>query len=73
MECGGAPLRGLHPLSCIFEGFALNITVLSYHGGLDIGVVGDAKALPDAWQLIDDVRSELAELTELIAGKGKPD
>jgi diacylglycerol O-acyltransferase / wax synthase len=62
----GAPLLAHYPLSLVFDGFALNITVVSYQDGLDIGIVGDAEALPDAWELMDEIRSDLAELSELI-------
>ncbi|WP_285031437.1 wax ester/triacylglycerol synthase family O-acyltransferase [Mycolicibacterium sp. lyk4-40-TYG-92] len=65
MTSSGAPLRATFPGSLVFDGFALNITVVSYQDGLDIGIVGDAKALPDAWELITDFRRELEELTTL--------
>src|SRR5262249_7063425 len=69
LESLGAPLLAHYPLSCVFDGFALNITVVSYQDGLDIGIVGDGQALPDAWDLIDDFRSEMAELSTVIAGE----
>jgi len=57
----------------VFDGFALNITVVSYHDGLDIGIVGDAQTLPDAWDLINDFRLELAELTALVTTERSSD
>src|SRR5205807_1976770 len=66
MTCAGAPLLSHYPLSVVFDGFAVNITVVSYQDGLDVGIVGDAQALPDAWDLMSDVRAELAELSELV-------
>jgi WS/DGAT/MGAT family acyltransferase len=66
LTCFGAPLLANYPLSLVFDGFALNITVVSYVDGLDIGIVGDAEALPDAWELIADFRAELAELSALV-------
>jgi diacylglycerol O-acyltransferase / wax synthase len=66
LECAGAPLLAHYPLSLIFDGFALNMTVVSYQDGLDVGIVGDAKALPDAWELMADFRAELAELSLLV-------
>jgi len=50
----------------VFDGFTLSITVVSYEDGLDIGIVGDAHTLPDAWDLMNDFRLELAELAELV-------
>jgi diacylglycerol O-acyltransferase len=66
LVCAGAPLLANYPLSLVFDGFALNITVVSYKQGLDVGIVGDAKALPDAWDLMDDIRNELTELSQLV-------
>jgi hypothetical protein len=63
LGCYAAPLVAHYPLSLVFDGFTLNITVVSYEQGLDIGIVGDAETLPDAWDLIDDFRHELVELT----------
>jgi hypothetical protein len=51
----------------IFDGVALNVTVVSYLDKLDVGIVGDAAALSDAWELIEDVRGELAAM-EAAAG-----
>lgn len=66
MTCFDAPLVATYPGSLVFDGFALNITVVSYHDGLDIGIVGDATALPDAWELLADFRRELDELSALV-------
>lgn len=66
MACSGAPLMATYPGSLVFDGFALNITVVSYQDGLDIGIVGDAKALPDGWELLADFRRELDELSALV-------
>ncbi|MUL77796.1 wax ester/triacylglycerol synthase family O-acyltransferase [Mycolicibacterium sp. CBMA 226] len=66
MTCAGAPLLATYPGSLVFDGFALNITVVSYQGGLDIGIVGDAKAVPDGWELLADFRHELDELSALV-------
>ncbi|MDO3399476.1 MULTISPECIES: WS/DGAT domain-containing protein [Mycobacteriaceae] len=61
----GAPLLAHYPLSLIFDGIALNITVVSYRDGMDIGVVGDAEAVPDAADLVEDLRTEFAALLRL--------
>jgi hypothetical protein len=69
----GAPLVAHYPTSLVFHGFTLNITVTSYQDGLDIGIVGDARTLPDAWELIDDIRLELRELAGLVTAEGSSD
>lgn len=61
----GAPLLAHYPLSLIFDGIALNITVVSYRDGMDIGVVGDAEAVPDAMDLVEDLRTEFTALLRL--------
>jgi WS/DGAT/MGAT family acyltransferase len=70
LECGGAPLLAWYPISLILEALPLNMTVVSYHDGLDVGIVGDAKGLPDAWALVDDFRREMAGLSALVVGEG---
>lgn len=67
LGCYGVPLLAHYRMSVVFDGFALNITVVSYESGLDIGIVGDAQTLPDAWDLINDFRLELAELAALVS------
>ena len=73
LTCLGAPLLAHYPMSLVFHGFTLNITVVSYDQGLDIGIVGDAETLPDAWDLMDDFRLELAELVALVTTEGSAD
>ena len=73
LTCHGAPLLAHYPMSLVFHGFTLNITVVSYDQGLDIGIVGDAQTLPDAWDLMDDFRLELAELAALATTERSSD
>jgi diacylglycerol O-acyltransferase len=73
LGCYGAPLLAHYPMSLVFDGFTLNITVVSYQDGLDIGIVGDAQTLPDAWDLMNDFRLELAELTALVTAERSSD
>ena len=73
LGCHGAPLLAHYPMSLVFDSFTLNITVVSYQDGLDIGIVGDAQTLPDAWDLMNDFRLELAELTALVTTERSSD
>lgn len=66
LACLGAPLLAHYPMSLVFDGFTLNITVVSYDQGFNIGIVGDAQTLTDAWDLMNDIRLELAELSALV-------
>lgn len=47
----GAKLLSFHPLSIILHGLALNITVQTYAGHVEFGIVADKKALPHAREL----------------------
>jgi WS/DGAT/MGAT family acyltransferase len=58
----GARLEANYPVSVITDGMGLNITVMSYCGHMDFGIVADRDQMPDVWSLIDWVREELAEL-----------
>ena len=58
----GARLEALYPVSVITDGLGLNITVMSYLGHLDFGIVADREQMPDVWSLIDSLREELALL-----------
>ncbi|MGH3969611.1 MAG: wax ester/triacylglycerol synthase family O-acyltransferase [Mycobacterium sp.] len=73
LTCHGAPLLAHYPMSLVFDGFSLNITVVSYGQGLDIGIVGDAQTLPDAWDLMNDIRVELADLATLVTPERSSD
>ena len=58
----GARLTANYPVSVITDGMGLNITVMSYNGHLDFGIVADREQMRDVWQLIDWLRDSLAEL-----------
>jgi WS/DGAT/MGAT family acyltransferase len=58
----GARLVANYPVSVITDGMGLNITVMSYDGHLDFGIVGDRDQIPDLWCMIDWLREGLDEL-----------
>ena len=63
LYCAGARLEANYPVSVITDGMGLNITVMSYCGHLDFGIVGDREQVPDLWCTIDWLRDALEELT----------
>jgi diacylglycerol O-acyltransferase len=63
----GAPLEGIYPASAIFHGFALNITLVSYGGHLDFGIMACRRSVPQVQRLIDYLDESLLEL-EAMAG-----
>jgi WS/DGAT/MGAT family acyltransferase len=62
----GARLTAHYPLSAIFHGFALNVTIVSYGEQVDWGVVADPGQVGDAWPLADRL---VAAQQELVAAR----
>ena len=58
----GARLDAHYPISVITDGMGLNITVMSYCGRLDFGIVADREQMPDVWSLIGWLGEALEEL-----------
>ncbi|MEA2128972.1 MAG: diacylglycerol O-acyltransferase / wax synthase [Solirubrobacteraceae bacterium] len=58
----GARLVANYPVSVITDGMGLNITVMSYCGHLDFGIVADREQMPDVALLIGWLGEALAEL-----------
>lgn len=60
----GAKMLTHHPVSIAADGNALNITVQSYQGRLDLGVTSCLDAVPDVETLRDDLESSWQTLRE---------
>ncbi|HZR34597.1 MAG TPA: wax ester/triacylglycerol synthase family O-acyltransferase [Nevskia sp.] len=60
----GAPVLGNYPISIPYHGLALNITVLSFHDQLDIGLTACRDAVPDLPHLMDLLAAALDELEQ---------
>jgi len=58
----GCEVEAMYPLGPIFHGSALNITVMSLNGKLDVGIVSCPELLPDLWNMADDFQPALDEL-----------
>jgi diacylglycerol O-acyltransferase len=67
LYCAGAKVLHEYPISAIADGMGLNITVLSYLGNMDFGIVADREQMPDAWPLAENIRDELETLLDLAA------
>jgi diacylglycerol O-acyltransferase len=63
----GAALTGIYPASIVFDGFAMNITLVSYARSLDFGIVACRRSLPEVQRMIDYLEEALVELEE-VAG-----
>ncbi|MCB1841635.1 MAG: wax ester/triacylglycerol synthase family O-acyltransferase [Halioglobus sp.] len=62
----GARLDGIYPASIVFDGFAMNITLVSYHESLDFGIVACRRSLPQIQRIIDHLEESLQELEALV-------
>ena len=60
----GAKVVANYPVSAINDGVALNMTVMSYNGNIDFGLLSCRELMPDIWDLMDFVYDSLAELKE---------
>lgn len=63
----GAQFLTFHPLSIILHGLALNITIQTYAGHVDFGIVADKKALPYANDLAKAIEAAFREAQSLLA------
>jgi WS/DGAT/MGAT family acyltransferase len=61
----GAPQLGSYPYSAITDGLGLNITVTSYNGNLDWGIVSDRDMVDDLWPMLEGLEKASAELLSL--------
>ena len=68
----GAKLVASYPVSTITDGSGLNITVQSYNGNLDVGLVGCRELVPDIWDIADYFEQGVAELVALAGDSVKP-
>ena len=68
----GRELLELVPVPFLAPDKALAIAIMSYNGGVDIGLMGDYDAMPDLDEFAAHLEAELAELMEAagIAPKG---
>ncbi|OYY51052.1 MAG: wax ester/triacylglycerol synthase family O-acyltransferase, partial [Polaromonas sp. 39-63-203] len=63
----GARFLSFHPLSIIVHGLALNITIQSYDGHVDFGIVADRKALAHASDLARAIEAAFREGQTLMS------
>ena len=64
----GAQVLGVYPVSAVSDlTGGLNITLFSYNGALDFGLIACRELVPDVWNLIGYLRDALEELMELTA------
>jgi len=67
-----APMIAAHPHVPLFDNQGLGIALLSYAGGLSLGLVADWDLVPDLAQVADAMEAAFADLRE-VAGVARPD
>ncbi|MDT4970874.1 MAG: diacylglycerol O-acyltransferase / wax synthase [Pseudonocardiales bacterium] len=66
LYAAGARVTGNYPVSVVSDiGGGINITVMSYDGHLDFGIVVCRDMVPDVWDIARHLRDALTELTEV--------
>ncbi|TFZ08454.1 wax ester/triacylglycerol synthase family O-acyltransferase [Ramlibacter humi] len=62
----GARMLTFHPLSIILHGMALNITIQTYAGRVDFGLIADPAALPQLQQLASGLEKAFEQAVEVF-------
>ncbi len=62
LYAGGARVLAAYPLGPVLEGAAVNITVLSYQGSVDFGVIACRQAVPDPWTIASGFEQAIGHL-----------
>lgn len=72
MYMAGATLRAYYPVSIVIHGLALNITIVSYNGSMDYGLVGSRNVVPRLPEFAEHLQAAHRELLAMVeAGAGK--
>ncbi len=68
----GHPLLGLYPVVPLAQRQALGIAIMSYHGRLGFGLMGDYDAMPDLEDLAKDLERAIDALAVAAGGGDAP-
>ncbi|HET6625131.1 MAG TPA: wax ester/triacylglycerol synthase family O-acyltransferase [Nocardioidaceae bacterium] len=63
----GAKVQGIYPVSAVTDmSGGLNITLFSYNGALDFGLIACREMVPDVWNLIGYLQDAMDEMVALL-------
>jgi WS/DGAT/MGAT family acyltransferase len=65
LYCAGSRVTACHPFGPIYDGFALNLTVMSYDGAIGIGAIACREVVPDLDRISHGFEDSVAELRTL--------
>ena len=71
LYAAGAEMLHYYPVSAVGDTQGLNITIQSYNGSCDFGLVACREAVPDLWDLCHMLEDALDELKD-VAGVSQP-
>src|SRR3954452_6159752 len=67
MYIAGARVKGIYPVSAVTDMTGgLNITLFSYNGNLDFGLIACREMVPDVWHVIGYLQQALDEMVALV-------
>jgi WS/DGAT/MGAT family acyltransferase len=66
LSLGGRPLRAVYPMAPLARGQSLAVALSTYGGQVNVGLVADGKAVPDADGLAAAMGEELRELVRAL-------
>jgi len=64
----GAEMEAMYPISFLFDGYAINVTVIGYSGRVAVGFIGCRDAIPHLQRLAVYTGDALTELESAVAG-----
>lgn len=68
----GAEMEAMYPISFLFDGYALNVTVIGYAGKVAIGFLGCRDAIPSLQRLAVYTGDALTELEQAVQAPRAP-
>lgn len=68
----GARMEAMYPISFLFDGYAINVTLIGYGDKIAVGFIGCRDAIPHLQRLAVYTREALAELEEAVGRGEKP-
>jgi diacylglycerol O-acyltransferase len=72
LYAAGARVTANHPVSVVSDlGGGINITVMSYNGHLDFGIITCRDQVPDVWDIAAHLADALTELVEVTASEAE--
>jgi len=66
LYCAGARLEHSYPISVVLDGVGMNITVMSYRDGIDIGVVADREQVDECDSVVAGIAAGLDQLETAV-------